>query len=184
MNTNNKSIPRGVELIISVAACTLLIWFDQFTKALAVDKLQTGPFVIWDGVFEFHYTINKGAAFGIFQNQRMYFLIVTLILLAGIFYTYWRMPSTKKYLFMRANLVLLTAGAIGNFIDRLTLEYVIDFLYFKVIDFPIFNVADCYVCIAAFFLFVAIMFYYKDSDFACLIPKRWQKEKTEAEKEA
>jgi signal peptidase II len=76
---------------------------------------------------------------------------------------------------MKGILVVLTAGALGNMIDRMFHGYVIDFLYFKLINFPIFNVADCYVCISAFLFFLAIMFYYKDGDFRFLIPGKGRK---------
>ncbi|MCI8514830.1 MAG: signal peptidase II [Lachnospiraceae bacterium] len=163
---------KGLQSVIFLICCAFLIALDQYTKYLASAHLQTGPFVILEGIFEFHYTINRGAAFGIFQNQIVYFLIVTVLLLFLIGYTLWKMPSEKKYRPMRGILIILTAGALGNMIDRLFLGYVIDFLYFKLINFPIFNVADCYVCIAAFLFFFAMMFYYKDGDFAFLIPAR------------
>ena len=60
------------------------------------------------------------------------------------------------------------AGAIGNFLDRLRLQYVIDFLYFELIDFPVFNVADCYVTIACASFAFLVFFYYKESDFEFL----------------
>lgn len=168
-----KKWTEGAFFLIS---CVLLIVLDQYTKHLAAARLKTGPFVLWEGVFEFRYTINRGAAFGIFQNQITYFLIVTVLLLLFIGYAFWKMPSDKKYRPMRGILAILTAGALGNMIDRVSLGYVIDFLYFKWINFPIFNVADCYVCIAAFLFFCAMMFYYKDGDFRFLIPARWSKQ--------
>ena len=62
--------------------------------------------------------------------------------------------------------ILVVAGAIGNFIDRIVRHYVVDFIYFELIDFPIFNVADSYVVIAAFLLILVSIFVYKeDSDF-------------------
>ena len=66
---------------------------------------------------------------------------------------------------MEVLLVLLASGAIGNMADRAIYGYVTDFLYFELIDFPIFNVADCYVVIAAFTAAFYILFYYKDEDF-------------------
>ena len=62
------------------------------------------------------------------------------------------------------SLFLLVSGAVGNMIDRLTQKYVVDFLYFKLIDFPIFNVADCYVVIATFSLILLFFFFYSDEE--------------------
>ncbi|MDY2590860.1 MAG: signal peptidase II, partial [Agathobacter sp.] len=63
------------------------------------------------------------------------------------------------------------AGAIGNLIDRIVNNYVVDFFYFKLIDFPIFNVADIYVTIAAFLFIVLGFFYYKEEDFEIIFSK-------------
>ena len=71
---------------------------------------------------------------------------------------------TKKNMPLLALCVTITAGALGNFIDRLYLEYVIDFLYFKLINFPIFNVADCYITVSCFVFLFLMFFYYKEED--------------------
>ena len=65
---------------------------------------------------------------------------------------------------LKACIVAIAAGAIGNMIDRVRLGYVIDFFYFELIDFPIFNVADIYVTVAAFALVLLILFYYKEDE--------------------
>ena len=79
-------------------------------------------------------------------------------------FLYGRLPHERKYIPLRICAVLVCAGAVGNMIDRVRLNYVIDFLYFNLIDFPIFNVADCYVVIACILFIILIFFYYKDSD--------------------
>ena len=66
----------------------------------------------------------------------------------------------------------IAAGAAGNLIDRVSQGYVVDFLYFKLIDFPIFNVADCYVTVATAILMVLFLWYYKDEEFEMLFPGR------------
>jgi signal peptidase II len=155
--------------LASVAALTLL---DQITKILAADRLADGPFVIIPGVFELRYLENRGAAFGMLQNQRVFFLVLTVAFLAIITYIYLRIPADRKYLPLRILSIVVTAGAIGNFIDRLILVYVRDFLYFSLIDFPIFNVADIYVTVSAFVFFVLVLTYYKDSDLEFLSEKK------------
>ena len=72
----------------------------------------------------------------------------------------------SRYFWLRFCAVLVCAGAIGNMIDRIRLNYVIDFFYFSLIDFPIFNVADCYVVVACVLFAILVLFYYKDEDFA------------------
>ena len=159
--------------LIGLATAGLLIALDQWTKALAVKYLMNQqPFVIWDGVFELHYLENRGAAFGILQGQKVIFLICTVLVLAVLAFYYNRMPLEKKYQPLRAVGVLLGAGAVGNLIDRMVQSYVVDFLYFKLIDFPMFNVADCYVTAGAILLAILIFFVYKDEELGFLSLKK------------
>ena len=146
----------------------VLILIDQFTKYLAVTFLKdNGPFIIIDGVFQLRYLENRGAAFGMMQGRQYLFVAGAAVIVLLIAYFYQKMPMTKKYIPLRICAVLLCSGAIGNMIDRLKLNYVVDFFYFDLIDFPIFNVADCYVVVACIAFVFLILFYYKeDDDFA------------------
>ena len=83
----------------------------------------------------------------------------------------------KRFFFMNAICVLFFAGAIGNFIDRVMHNYVVDFFYFSLIDFPIFNVADIYVTVAAFAMIFLGLFYYKEEDFNQIFPSKKPAEK-------
>ena len=76
--------------------------------------------------------------------------------------------------------MFVTAGAIGNLIDRIRLNYVVDFLYFELIDFPVFNVADCYITVSMFLLVILVLFYYKDEDFSLIWPKKSQSSVTDS----
>lgn len=155
--------------VLGVLGVTLLTWFDQWIKQLAVTHLKgQEDIVLWKGVFQFHYLENKGAAFGIMQNQRILFIILTLLYLAVITWIYYRIPREKKYLIFHILSVVITAGAIGNFMDRFRFGYVIDMLYFSLIDFPVFNVADIYVVCAFIVLMICVLFIYKEEDFSFL----------------
>lgn len=138
---------------------------DQWTKHLAVLHLKgQQPFVIWDGVFELLYSENRGAAFGMLQGRQAFFFLVAAAVAVIVIYAMIRMPLTKKYLPLTICMLMVMSGAIGNMIDRVTNGYVVDFLYFRLINFPIFNVADCYVTVSAFVLVLLFMFYYKEED--------------------
>lgn len=148
-----------------------LIWFaaavgfDQITKWLAAINLKDKqPLVLIEGVFQLRYLENRGAAFGMMQNRQYLFAAGAVIIFLLVVFIYGRIPHVKKYIPLRICAVLLCSGAIGNMIDRLRLNYVIDFFYFNLIDFPIFNVADCYVVIACFAFVFLMLFYYKDDD--------------------
>ena len=165
MNKEAAHSKRMFYNLIGIVGFIALLIVDQLTKIRAVNTLKGNePFVLIDGVFELHYLENFGAAFGIMQGQRTFFVIITVIILIVVFYIYAKMPLGKRFNALRVILVLIGAGALGNFIDRTKQGYVVDFFYFKLIDFPIFNVADIYVTSAAIALVVFVLFYYKDAD--------------------
>lgn len=143
----------------------ILVAADLFTKAFAVQVLEDGRHVeLIHGVLEFYYIQNRGAAFGIFQNGTVILSFISLIALILLIVLYFRVPAHKKYLPLRIVLIFIAAGAAGNLIDRVLLHYVRDFIYFSLIDFPVFNVADIYVTCSVFVLAYLIMFYYKEED--------------------
>ena len=166
--------------ILGLITVVLGVALDQFTKHLAVAHIKEEPIILIDGVLELRYLENRGAAFGMLQNQQWFFLIVTIITLCIIIYTYIRLPRERHFTPLRICLITLTAGAIGNMIDRISLQYVVDFIYFKLIDFPIFNVADIFATCSTIVLIILFLFFYSEDDFDFLftlaIPKRKKKE--------
>ena len=156
---------RAVYIVVDLVVMAVLVFIDRYTKELAAARLkEADPFKLIQGVFELRYLENRGAAFGMLQNQRTLFICVGAVFLVIIFFFLVRLPATKKYRLLRLCLVMLGAGAIGNLYDRITLNYVIDFLYFIYIDFPIFNVADIYVTVSAALLVILFLFIYKEED--------------------
>ena len=150
----------GISILCVIAGILL----DQWTKFLAASRLMDAPFSLIDGVFELRYLENRGAAFGMFQDKQWFFLLIGCVLSVVIVFLYVRLPITKRNVPLRVCMVLILAGAVGNMIDRMRLNYVIDFLYLKLIDFPIFNVADIYVTMATLGIVVLILFYYKEEE--------------------
>lgn len=157
-----KIVLYTFEAILFIA---VLVGLDQYTKYLAASIIKNnGPIVIIDKVFELSYLENRGAAFGILQNQQALFFIVSVLFILVAMYLFYTIPFEKRYLPFKLAVLAIISGGIGNMIDRISLKYVVDFLYFKAIDFPVFNVADCYVTISAIVIAVLIMFVYKDND--------------------
>lgn len=164
---------KGKGYILFFLSVALLIWLDQWTKGLAVEHLKDQQaIVLWKGVFELRYLENRGAAFGMLQDKQVFFFLVGILVFGMVLYALYRMPFSRHYLPLGVCMALLMAGAIGNMVDRIGQQFVVDFLYFCLIDFPIFNVADCYVTVAAFLLILLIMFYYTDEDMAVFTWKR------------
>lgn len=151
--------------IIDSIIIIVLLAIDQYTKYLAVQKLMNKPaFVIINNVLELDYLENRGVAFGMFQNQKMVILLSTIALLALISFVKYKMPAGTKYTILHFILSAIIAGGLGNMIDRLRLDYVIDFISFVLIDFPTFNVADCFIVCGTFALFFIIIFVMKEED--------------------
>lgn len=160
---NEKS--RVCHYLLAAAGAAAGVLLDQFTKYLAIMKLKNGePYVILKGIFQLEYLENRGAAFGLFQNQRFIFFLSVIFVCIAVIWFYGRVPMERRYFLLRICAVMIIAGAIGNFIDRVRLEYVVDFFYFKLIDFPIFNVADIYVTVSTAVLILFLCFYYKEED--------------------
>ncbi len=169
---------KYIKAIVSIIVLTAI---DQITKFLAVRYLmEGGPIVLIDGVFELRYLENRGSAFGLMQNQRIFFIIITIIIVGIFVWLYCKLPDTRRMRWMHLICIGIISGALGNFIDRFINGYVVDFFYFKLINFPIFNVADIYVTVSAAVLIVLGVFYYKEDDYKFLTVR---KNKSDARKE-
>ncbi len=167
-------------LCLDIVGILCLIGIDQVTKYLAVLHLKgQAAFPIIDGILELNYLENHGAAFGMLQNQKIFFIFVAVVILGVIAYVLWKMPRGKRYVMLHILLSMIAAGAIGNMIDRIRLNYVVDFIYIVAINFPIFNVADICVTVATFLLIVLMIFFYKEKDlmFLSFHPDRYREYK-------
>ena len=156
----------GKYILFNLIAAAAVV-FDRLTKIWAVGTLKgKDAIVLIEGVFEFRYLENYGMAFGLLQNKQVFFYITTAVILAVVLYLLYRTPMNKRFLAMLITLACMTGGAVGNLIDRVSTKYVVDFLYFSLINFPIFNVADSFVTLSTFSLFILLVFVYKDEEFS------------------
>ena len=172
---NNKK--RVFSLLFYIIGIAVLTELDQITKVLAESKLMGKPdFKVIGDAFVFSYLRNEGAAWGMLSGKINLFLIFTVIVVLLVTYVIINLPVTKKYVPLLITCTLLVSGAAGNFIDRVRFGYVRDFIYFKLINFPVFNVADCYVVIATFSLILLFFFFYSDEELEFLSFKSAKKE--------
>lgn len=158
---------RNKRLLICIFVTIILVILDQLTKSWAVGRLKDNSSIdIIKGALELYYLPNgnTGAAFGMLQGHQTLFMIIAIIICSVLFYIIYNMPYEKKYSYLLIAMVLIISGGIGNMIDRIRLNYVVDFIYFSLINFPVFNVADSYVSIGTVLLVILILFYYKEDD--------------------
>ena len=168
---------RASLLVTDFMLFVILVIADQLTKHLAVVRLKNqAAYNLINGILEFNYLENRGAAFGVLQNQKYFFVFVALIFIGVIVFVLIKVPTQKKYYSLNILLVMIAAGAVGNMIDRVRYDYVVDFIDLVCIQFPIFNMADIYVTTATVILVFQILFVYKTNDFNFLSfnPKKFR----------
>jgi signal peptidase II len=131
---------------------------DLLTKIWAQTRLQElGTIPLIEGVFHLTYVENRGAAFGILQNQRAFFIVITLVFAAAVIYVIFKYKNRPAILDL--GISFMVAGALGNMIDRIWRGFVVDMFDFRLIDYPVFNVADIFVCIGAGLLAIFFIFF-------------------------
>ena len=150
---------RNVPLLISVIIIIALTGLDQLTKHLATVYLApVGAMPFIPGVMELRYVLNDGAAFSMLADAewgRVFLIVVTgLALVALAVYFFWKKPSSwlERWVF-----ILIFSGGLGNLIDRVLNGYVVDFFATTFMNFAVFNVADCFVCIGGALWVLAVM---------------------------
>ena len=170
MNQKNAKIKYVWGPFAAIAFIVILL--DVMTKIWAAKALPGHTLTLIDGVLELKYLENTGAAWGMFAGARSFFLAATVVVFLLILLYLGKMPAARRHLPMTICLSLMFSGALGNFYDRFVLQYVRDFIYFALIDFPIFNVADIAISCSAVMLVILVLFVYKDEDFAFLSRKK------------
>lgn len=176
MNENRKKMLLWS--LFTFTGISGLIMLDQLSKAFASSNLKNSDSVtVIKGFFDLTYVENRGAAWGVLSGRISILVIITVILIPVFVFCMLRIYKNKELLdssklksvsLLHFDLILLLSGAVGNFIDRIIKGYVVDFFQFTFFDFPVFNVADCYITIGAVFFIVIYMFMLKDDDITIL----------------
>lgn len=126
-----------MELVLAA----LIIGADFISKIWVKNNLPYGrSLTIWPKILNFHYTHNTGAAFSILRGQRIFLTFLSLLATVGLLL--YRKKIIEEQKPMAVVYALILGGTVGNLIDRLFYGYVIDFLEFGFISFPVFNLAD------------------------------------------
>lgn len=146
-------------MILCVAGITAA---DQLIKYLVVQNIPLyAQIPAIDGLFHLTYVRNTGAAFSIFQGMQWLFLVIFILLTVVVVWDFakQRMPFTKLERWL---IVCIYAGGLGNMIDRVRLGYVIDMIEVEFMNFPVFNVADCFITCGCILLMLHLIFFNKE----------------------
>lgn len=146
-------------MILFLIIAVIGVIADRLTKLWAIDVLKGGPSItVIKDFFTFEYLENRGAAFGMLQNKQWFFIVITIIVISiMLIYLIKKKPTFKL---TSISMAMIIAGAIGNLIDRIQYNYVVDFImlhYKDVYYFPTFNVADIFVTVGTALLLICIL---------------------------
>ena len=139
-----------------------IVAVDQYTKFLTVANIalyQDVDFI--PGFLGFTYVQNTGAAFSSFEGQQWLFALIFALFTAGILYEYFKKPMGFTT-FERWCIAAIYAGGLGNMIDRMHLGYVVDMIETKFMNFPVFNVADCFITCGCILMMISLCFFNKE----------------------
>ncbi len=146
-------------MLLAVVGATAL---DQWTKFLVVESIPLyGQVDMIPGVVSLTYVQNTGAAFSSFRGMQWLFLLVFIVFTVGVVWEFAKkkMPFTTLE---RWCIALIYAGGLGNMIDRLRVGYVVDMIKTEFMDFPVFNVADCFITCGCVLLLVHLFFFNRE----------------------
>ena len=130
----------------------LIFIFDIMTKLVVELNMMDKSIPIIEGIFHLTYVENRGIAFGLFSDARILFIIISIVVLIALSAIYSRIPNRTNWLKIGTSLIY--GGAMGNLLERMAKGYVVDFLDFRIINFPVFNFADVAVCVGAVMLII------------------------------
>ena len=141
---------------IVLVSAAILVGIDQLFKWLAIENLsEIATFPLIDGVFHLTYVENRGAAFGIMNGWGIALIILTTTVLIGLI---WLLLKGKfKHPFLLVAITLFLGGGVGNLIDRVFRQFVVDYLDFRLINFAVFNFADCFVVVGGVLFFIYVL---------------------------
>ena len=152
--------------IISVFVSFLIVVLDQLTKyhiSTSMTPYADEKKVLSD-LLVLRFIKNTGAAWGSFSSMTSVLIIISIILIIGLGVYYFKIINDDKKRVLRLLISFVIGGAIGNLIDRICYGYVIDFIYVKCINFPVFNVADIFVTVSMFLIIFIVLFSKEDEE--------------------
>ena len=155
---NNKYLRFFLFCLFAAAVVAL----DQWTKALVLENIALYQRVeALPGLFYLTYVQNTGAAFSSFQGMRWLFLIIFGTLTIAVIFEYFKSPLGFNS-FERWCIAAVYGGGLGNMIDRVRLGFVVDMIETEFMQFPVFNVADCFITCGCILMMISLIFFNKN----------------------
>lgn len=150
-------------VIMSLLAVCVMVLVDQVVKYWAITMLApVGSIPLIPGVIQLTYIENRGAAFSILEDQIWLFVLLAIVIVCGIIYVLH--TNRIQHILGKFSLLVISAGAVGNAIDRVLHHYVVDMIEVLFVQFPVFNIADIYVTVGVVLFAVYYLFLHKDAD--------------------
>lgn len=149
-------------IIVEVLLILVFVSVDLLTKTFIYEPIDAGApdIVLINNILKFTAVQNTGASFGIFKGNAIILAIVSLIIIIVVFIIQMFSLTKLKDKTFRFGLILIVAGGIGNIVDRFLLGHVRDFIYFELIHFPVFNIADSCLTIGCVLIIIYVIIYY------------------------
>ncbi|MGI6136323.1 MAG: signal peptidase II [Clostridiales bacterium] len=149
-------------IIVEVLLILVFVSVDLLTKTFIYEPINAGApdIVLINNILKFTAVQNTGASFGIFKGNAIILAIISLIIIIVVFIIQMFSLTKLKDKTFRFGLILIVAGGIGNIVDRFLLGHVRDFIYFELIDFPVFNIADSCLTIGCVLIIIYVIIYY------------------------
>ena len=168
-------------ILLATIIIAILVAIDQYTKYLVVTNMQ--PYsdekkIIGDSLV-LYFIKNTGAAWGSFSKNTPLLAGISVVMIIFLGYLFFKNIERDDRKLLRIFTIITIGGAVGNLIDRIRLNYVVDFIYAKFINFPVFNFADICVTVSAFMLVILYIFIYKDDEEESKITSKINESSTE-----
>jgi len=151
--------------LLYLTVCAAIVLLDQWFKGWVVANIEPGTWKAFlPGILRLTHVQNHGAAFSMLQNMRWLFLVITVAFIVTVIWAYLKKMVTHP--FGLWSLTALTAGAVGNFVDRLRFGYVVDMFETEFMNFAVFNIADCFITVGGILFCVYLLFFYDKKESA------------------